>query len=102
MADEAINRAMEESYLFINDPVKRHEYLNRQIALLDYNSNIYGAKQEGMEEGMAKGMAKGRAEGVEEVAVNMLKNKFSLEQIQLCTSLSPEKIEQLAKENSLL
>ncbi len=45
---------------------------------------------------------KGRQDTKEEIAVAMLKNNFSLEQIQMCTSLSPEQIEQIAKGNSLL
>ncbi len=49
-----------------------------------------------------KAMEEGRMEAREEIAVAMLKNSFSLEQIRLCTSLSPSRIVQLAKENSLL
>ncbi len=55
-----------------------------------------------MEKGIAKGIEIGIAKGVEEVAINMLKFRFPLEQIQLSTYLSQAKIEQLAKDNNLL
>ena len=48
-----------------------------------------------------KAMEEGRMEAREEIAVTMLKNSFSWKQIQLCTSLSPARIEELAKENYL-
>ena len=55
-----------------------------------------------MEKGIAKGIEIGIAKGVEEVAINMLKFRFPLEQIQLSASLLQAKIEQLAKDNNLL
>ena len=60
-----------------------------------------GHKPLGIEEKAAV-YEKGRQDAREEIAVAMLKNSFSWKQIQLCTSLSPARIEELAKENYLL
>lgn len=38
-------------------------YINRQAAILDYNSDMHGARAEGRNEGRVEGIAEGRAEG---------------------------------------
>ncbi len=62
-----------------------------QVAREDY------VFDQGLEEGMAKGVAKGRKEGIEEIALNMLKNKFKLSVISNVTGLSKAEIEKLKR-----
>ncbi len=88
MADEAISSAMEESSIFLNNKVNQREYIERKMDIWDYNANIAHAKEEGRKEG--------KEEEMENIAVALLRDKFPIEQIQRYTSLSPEKIEQLA------
>ena len=80
---------------------EREENKKAKIQAINDTKDKAGHKPLGSEEKAAV-YEKGRQDAREEIAVAMLKNSFSLEQIQLCTSLSPSRIVQLAKENSLL
>lgn len=90
MADAAIGNAMEASEIILTNKSCNSTYLDNMIAILDYNSE------------MIANFEKGRKEGIqivrEKAAVQMLIDKIPIEQIQRCTSLSHEKIEQLANE----
>ena len=86
MADAAIGSALEASATIVDDQARSHTYLNDHIAIMDYNSEMFANFEEGIKK------------GIEKVAVQMLIDELPIEQIQRCTSLSPEKIEQLAKE----
>ena len=66
----------------------REVYLRREKSIRNYRADLCSMYEHGVEK------------GIEKVAVNMLQNKFLLEQIQQCTALSQAQIEQLAKENS--
>ena len=72
----------------------QRNYLNHKMALLDYRSEIKHSYEDGI--------AKGLEDGIANVVINMLKNKFTLNQIQLSTSLSPSQIERIAKDNNLM
>lgn len=51
MSEAAIKDAMNAARIFFNNPVERNNYISREIATMDYNSNIRGAKEEGRKEG---------------------------------------------------
>jgi len=85
MTEPAIKNAINAADSFFFDEAAYHAYLNRQAAIWDYNSGINAARAEGLNE------------GVESVALNMLKENFSFEQIQNLTKLSLDKIQELAK-----
>lgn len=45
MAEPAIKDAMDASLLFLKNPAERLEYINRQMAMMDYQSGIRNAKE---------------------------------------------------------
>ena len=57
---------------------------------------------EGIKEGKEEGIKEGREIEKKEFVITMLKNNFTFDQIQLCTSFSQAQIEQIAKDNNLL
>ena len=52
-------------------------------------------KNEGLAEGKAKGLAEGKAEGKAEIAINLLKKNYPIDEIVEITGLSKEEIEKL-------
>ncbi|MCI6797179.1 MAG: hypothetical protein MR571_04880, partial [Succinatimonas sp.] len=47
-----------DSYdLFFSDDKERHNYINREMEILDYNSSMMSYKKEGREEGIKEGIA---------------------------------------------
>ena len=89
MTEPAIQDALSAANVFFADEKKYWEYLNRQAAILDYNSGIEGARKKGREEG--------REEGIISVAKNMINSGMSFDDIKKFTNLSVEKIQELAK-----
>lgn len=109
--DKILSRAEEEyEYLTGNEEAKRLAEL-RQRAIWELNDSREIGLEEGREEGRKigykeghkEGHKEGREEGLEKgimlVAKNMLKNKFSIDEIIKCTNLSKEDILNLKKEN---
>ena len=64
MIDPAIKEAMEAERIFMSDPDTYLRYVNRQIAIMDFNTNMKHAR----EEGQAEGRVEGRAEGENQLA----------------------------------
>ena len=64
MIDPAIKEAMEAERIFMSDPDTYLRYVNRQIAIMDFNTNMKHAR----EEGQAEGRAEGRVEGENQLA----------------------------------
>ena len=64
MIDPAIKEAMEAERIFMSDPDTYLRYVNRQIAIMDFNTNMKHAR----EEGQAEGRPEGRAEGENQLA----------------------------------
>ena len=52
-------------------------------------------KNEGLAEGKAKGLAEGKVEGKAEIAINLLKKNYPIDEIVEITGLSKEEIEKL-------
>ena len=102
MADAAISTALEESRIFLSDTAEQLDYLNRRMAIMDYNSGMADSYEDGLAKGEKKGEKKGEEKGVKKVAIAMLKNKVPFDTIQLYTSLSQAQIEQIAKDNNLM
>ena len=54
-----------DSYdLFFSDDKERHNYINREMEILDYNSSIKSATDEGRKEGREEGIKQGIQQGV--------------------------------------
>ena len=63
MSDEAIHKAVDAARTFLQNDAERLAYINRELAILDYNSDHLDAFEEGKAEGRREGEAKGREEG---------------------------------------
>ena len=57
-----------------------------------------GVERRGIEKGMAIGLAEGRAE----VAIELLKEKLSIEMIARATKLTVEQVKEIGKKNALI
>lgn len=66
MSEAAIREAMEAERIFLSDPDVYLSYVNRQMAIMDFNTNVKYALKEGREKGLVEGREEGRAEGREE------------------------------------
>ena len=54
MSEPAIQGAMEAAENFFQDSKSYWDYINREAAILDYNSDMLAAREEGIEEGEGK------------------------------------------------
>ena len=63
MSDEAIHKAVDAARTFLQNDAERLAYINRELAILDYNSDHRDAFEEGKAEGRKEGETKGRKEG---------------------------------------
>ncbi|MFV0616450.1 hypothetical protein ACE418_00885 [Megasphaera sp. WILCCON 0056] len=64
MSDEAIHKAVDAARTFLQNDAERLAYINRELAILDYNSDHRDAFEEGKAEGRKEGEAKGHEEGM--------------------------------------
>ena len=62
-SDEAIHKAVDAARTFLQNDAERLAYINRELAILDYNSDHRDAFEEGKAEGRKEGAAKGRKDG---------------------------------------
>ena len=62
MSDEAIHKTIDAARTFLQDDAERLAYINRELAILDYNSDHRDAFEGGEAKGRAEGIEKGRAE----------------------------------------
>ena len=90
MSDATIKTAVQDTGLFMQDIEERLKYINRQIAIMDYNSDMDGAREEGH-------MA-GREEMSTGMALSMLRDSKPIDEIIKYTGLTEERIQELAKE----
>ena len=67
MSDEAIHKAVDAARTFLQNDAERLAYINRELAILDYNSD----HRDAFEEGEAKGRDEGRKEGEERLGMLM-------------------------------
>ncbi len=68
MNEAAIQTALDAAAVFMQNKKERLDYLNREMAILDYESD----KDAWIDEGKAVGRAEGRAEGIAEGRVESL------------------------------
>ena len=71
MSDEAIHKAVDAARTFLQNDAERLAYINRELTILDYNSDHRDAFEEGKAEGRKEGEAKGRKEGEERLGMLM-------------------------------
>ena len=63
MSEAAIKEAMRAAQKFMNDTAERRSYINRQMAIMDYNSGIRSAREEGEKRGEKRGEERGVKRG---------------------------------------
>ena len=105
MSDAAIKNAVNDTGIFMQDMEERLRYINRQMAIMDYNTDMRVSREEGRAEGREEGREEGRAEGREEGArladrrtvMRMLNKNKSIDEILEYVDLSREEILELAK-----
>ena len=85
MSDATIKKAVNDTDIFMMDFEERLKYINRQMAIMDYNTDMRVSREEGREE-MANN-----------IALAMLKKNEPIEKIAEYTGLTTERIQELAK-----
>ena len=79
-------------------PEERNNYEYRLRAIRDEADAIEYKTKQAKEEGIKEGLEQGIEQRLEQTAKEMLKNNFTIEQIQTITKLTKEEIERLKKE----
>ena len=90
MSDATIKKAVNDTDIFMMDFEERLKYINRQMAIMDYNTDMRVSREEGYKAGreeMATGMA-----------LSMLRDNKPIDEIIKYTGLTEERIQELAKE----
>ena len=102
MSGATIKKAVNDTDIFMMDFEERLKYINRQMAIMDYNTDMRVSREEGHKAGLEEGHKAGRVEGEKNAdrrtAMNMLKAKEPIEKITQYTSLTEAEIHELAKE----
>ena len=93
MSDTAIKSAMQAARIFLNNTEERRRYINREMAIMDYNSDHEAA----IAQGRAEGLAEGERKNQEQTALDMLRDNMDIQLIMKYTHLSAERIAELAK-----
>lgn len=76
MSEAAIRDAVDAAKVFFNNDAERLQYINREMAIHDYESNMAGAREEGFADGHKQGMSQGIEKGKEQMVISMLKSGF--------------------------
>ena len=76
-------------------PSQRQKIWERKLALMDYNTEIYSAREEGKAEGKAEGRAEGRDEEKIRIAEQMKKKGISNQVIAEITGMNLKDIAEL-------
>ncbi len=66
MTDADLQKVSETAGLFFQNTAERRAYIDRQVAIMDYEYDKRAYIAEGRAEGITEGIAKGRAEGIAE------------------------------------
>ena len=102
MSGATIKKAVNDTDIFMMDFEERLKYINRQMAIMDYNTDMRVSREEGHTAGLEEGHKAGRVEGEKNAdrrtALNMLKAKEPIEKITQYTSLTEAEIHELAKQ----
>jgi predicted transposase/invertase (TIGR01784 family) len=94
MSDATIKKAVNDADIFMMDFEERLKYINRQMAIMDYNTDMRVSR----EEGLADGRKAGREEMAIDIARDMLRDNKPIEEIAKYTKLSEDRIQELTQE----
>ena len=93
--DSAIGKAQERLDFVTQDKEVLREYHLREMALMDWNSGINAATENGIEIGIEKGIVQGAMQKQIEIASNLLKKGLEIGLISETTGLDTETIQSL-------
>ena len=98
MSDATIKKAVNDTDIFMMDFEERLKYINRQMAIMDYNTDMRVSREEGYNAGLEEGHKTGREEMATGMALSMLRDSKPIDEIIKYTGLTEERIQELAKE----
>ena len=91
MNEAAIQTALDAAAVFMQNKTERLNYLNREMAILDYESDKDAWIDEGKAVGRAEGIAEGRVESLlDSVRYLMHKKDWSSDEAMDILSITPE------------
>ena len=88
MSDEAIHKAVDAARTSLQNDAERLAYINRELAILDYNSDHRDAFEEGEAKGRAEGRKEGEAKGRREGEAKGREEGMKAGQQKLCLLMS--------------
>ena len=94
MQEIAISDAMQAARAFLSSTAERREYINREMARMDYESGIEDAKEEGREEGREEGQTKKQTELIR----SMLEDGLLPEQVARIAKISVAEVKKIGEE----
>ena len=92
---KGIKEAANTMEVIMATPSQRQKIWERKLALMDYNTEIYSAREEGKAEGKAEGRAEGRDEEKIRIAEQMKKKGISNQVIAEITGMNLKDIAEL-------
>ena len=94
MSDAAIKNAVNDTDIFMMDFGERLKYINRQMAIMDYNTDMRVSR----EEGHKADLADGEKNADRRTAKRMLAKNKTIDEILEYVDLSREEVQELAKQ----
>ena len=89
-----------DSYdLFFSDDKERYNYINREMEILDYNSSIKSATDEGRKEGREEGIKQGIAQEKENNFLAFVKKGLSVKMVADTIGLSKQELSTILKKH---
>jgi len=113
MGATAIEDAWKATNRFVLNDEEWLSYLNREMAILDYNSDMRASRElgikQGREQGIEQGIKKGREQGIEQgieqgkidMVMEMLRAKQPVSMIAQFSNFSADKIIEIGKKNGI-
>ena len=89
MSDATIKKAVNDTDIFMMDFEERLKYINRQMAIMDYNTDMRVSREEGYKAG--------REEMATDMALSMLRDNKPIDEIIKYTGLNKKQIQKLAE-----
>ena len=90
MSDSAIKTAFDASDIFMQDIDERLKYINRQMSIMDYNTDMRVSREEGFIEG--------RDQMAINIAIDMLRDNKPIEKIIKYSHLPEARVKKLAQQ----
>lgn len=89
MGVAAIKDAFDASNNFMLNEEQRLAYINREMSIMDYNTNMRVSREEGVKD------------GISQMVLDLLKAKQPVSFISQISKFSPEQISDIAKKNGI-